>query len=190
MLQWPVLDQIRKAVFGEKGVFGSVTDFVNTRWPPDMTPQQKAEIEKALRDFEAQQEERRQNFAMTMEALTNQAEAQFNERTKELEGTAEDLKTIPILGHMIIFVRGALRPAWCVAAMYFDWQIFTGAWGAKLVAVDPGGGVRITPEGFILIIINFLVLGFIFGERTLRNVVPAMLPIVELIWGRRQEANK
>jgi hypothetical protein len=42
------------------------------------------------------------------------------------------------------------------------------------------------PEGFILIIVKFLVLGFLFGERTLRNIVPAGLPVIELIWGGRK----
>jgi len=57
----------------------------------------------------------------------------------------------------------------------FDWQIFTGVWSMRLTMVTPQGRVRITPEGFILIIVSFLVLGFLFGERTLRNIVPAVL---------------
>ena len=29
--------------------------------------------------------------------------------------------------------------------------------------------------------------GFLFGERTLSNIVPAVLPVIELIWGMRKE---
>ena len=32
-------------------------------------------------------------------------------------------------------------------------------------------------------VVNFLVLGFLFGERILRKIVPAVLPVIELIWG-------
>ena len=66
------------------------------------------------------------------------------------------------------------------------WKIFTGAWSVRLIATTPQAGAQITPEGFILIIVNFLVLGFLFGERTLRNIVPALLPVIELIWGVRK----
>jgi len=184
-MELAIFNQIRKAVFGEKGIFGSVTDFINKRWPPDMSAEQKAQMEMLLKEFDAAQEERRQNYQVKMEALTNQAEAQFNERTRELEGTAADLKTIPIIGHMIIFIRGALRPLWCTGTMWIDWQILSGGWSVKLTAVDLRGSVHITPEGFMVLIINFLVLGFIFGERTLRNIVPAILPVIEMIWGRR-----
>jgi len=80
-----------------------------------------------------------------------------------------------------------LLSIWCMVTMFFDWQIFTGTWSVKLIALTSEGGAQITPEGFILIIVNFLVLGFLFGERTLRNIVPAVLPVIELIWGVRKE---
>ena len=38
-----------------------------------------------------------------------------------------------------------------------------------------GKGADHSAEGFIPIKVNFLVLDFLFGERTLRNIVPAVL---------------
>ena len=45
------------------------------------------------------------------------------------------------------------------------------------------GRVRITPEGFILIIVNFLSFAFLFSEHILGNIASAALPIIKLIWG-------
>lgn len=180
-MELTVFNEIRKAIFGDKGIAGSVTDFINKRWPPDLSPEAKAAIDQSLREFEANQRAKDQEFQTKMEELTNVAEEQFNQRVKDLEGTTTDLKTIPILGTLIIFIRGALRPAWCVATMYFDFMLLSNKWSVTKLYTDAG----ITPEGFMVLIINFLILGFIFGERTLRNIVPAILPIIELIWGKK-----
>jgi|GEM_PF-1491395 len=186
-MEW--LDDIRKAIFGEKGIFGSVSDFINTRWPPDMPPAQKAELEMALREFDALQEERRQNFTVTMEALANEAEAQFNQRIADLEGTASDLKSIPLLGAIMLFIRGSMRPVWCALTLFFDYKAFYG--GIPLYTVEQASGVvHLTPQGTLLILINALVLGFIFGERTFRNIVPAIMPIVEFITSRRSSSTR
>lgn len=175
-----IFNEIRKAIFGAKGIFGSVTDFIDKRWPPDMSPEEKVKMEMLLKEFDSEQEKNRQDFQVKMGEITNQAEEQFNQRVKDLEGTVSDLKTVPILGTIVIFIRGALRPAWCLAAMYFDFMLLCGKWSVQLHTSDGG----ITPEGFMIIIINLLVLGFIFGERTLKNIIPAALPIIELIWGK------
>jgi hypothetical protein len=180
-MELTVFDEIRKAIFGDKGIFGSVTDFVNKRWPPDISPEQRIQIEQTLREFEAGEKAKDQEFKLKAEALTNEAEEEFNKRVRDLEGTTADLKTIPIFGTLIIFIRGALRPTWCVATMYIDFMLLAGKWQVTKLYTDNG----ITPEGFMVIIINALVLGFIFGERTLRNIVPALMPIIELIWGRK-----
>jgi hypothetical protein len=68
-----------------------------------------------------------------------------------------------------------------------DCQIFPGAWTVRLIATTPQAGAQITPEGLIPIIVNFFVLGFLCGERTLHNIAPALLPVIELTRGVLKE---
>lgn len=117
---------------------------------------------------EAEREELKREIAKDMRehelkllAIGQQTEAEFNDRVKAMEGTAADLKTIPVLGSLVIFLRGTQRPMWGFATLFFDWQWFTASWENMT-----------DRQEVALLVINILVLGFLFGERAMKNVMP------------------
>ena len=103
------------------------------------------------------------NQSMELQRFTLEAEKEFNDRIKALEGTATDLKQFGWIGKIVIFLRGLQRPLWGFAIMYMDYMVFSGAW--ELDATDK-------TKSSAFWIINFLVLGFLFGERAVKNVAP------------------
>ncbi len=112
----------------------------------------KGELELQGKQLDAEYEER---FAKLL-----------NDRIAQQEGTASDLKTIPFLGPIMLFLRGAQRPIWGFGVLYMDFMIFSGAWILKVN--ENGSGMQ--ENAFW--VINFLVLGFLFGERAIKNVLP------------------
>lgn len=54
------------------------------------------------------------------------------------------------------------RPIWGFALLYIDLKVFSGAW-----SMTPDSQ---TESAFWLL--NLLILGFLFGERAVRNVMP------------------
>lgn len=146
-----VFGAAKKIVTG--GFAGGIIDAIAKVLPPDIDPVVKAQI-----DLAATQEAHRQEIALM--SAWNDAELAFNERTLALEGTASDLKAIPILGPIMIFLRGSFRPLFSFAVMFWDWKIFSGAWAS--------------PDPELLIALNVLVLGFYFGERAVKNILPAL----------------
>ena len=96
--------------------------------------------------------------------LASAETAEFNGRIKSMEGTASDLKAIPVLGPVMLFLRGAQRPVWSMATMYFDWVWFNGSSFTE-------------QQSTALIVINSMVLGFLFGERTLKNLEPLLIKV-------------
>lgn len=163
---------------------GKVTNFINTRWPPDMSEEQKANVSLSLKEFEAKQEEAKHKMMLETQKIGMEVDAEFNQRIKDLEGTASDLKGLPVIGRIVLFLRGTQRPLWGFGTIFADYMIFSGGWDLALTQSSMSGNISITPEGFVLIIMNFLVLGFLFGERALRNIVPVLLPLIEKVWGR------
>jgi len=98
---------------------------------------------------------------------------EFNQRIKDMEGTASDLKTIPIIGHLVIFIRGAQRPTWGIFTLYADYMVFSKGWNLSE-----------EPElRAMLFAINILVLGFLFGERAVKNI----LPFVKEFFGKKND---
>jgi len=91
----------------------------------------------------------------------------LNDRISSQEGTAKDLLALPVVGRIIIFARGCQRPMWGYAVLYIDYKILSGSW------LIPDG----TSEQLVLII-NYLVLGFLFGERAVRNIGPIIQKMV------------
>lgn len=136
----------------EKGL-----DFINKRWPPDMSDEQKAQMDLVIKQMLHEQE-------IELMGAAQADEEQFNQRTKDLEGTAEDLKEVRFLGPLVIFLRGAFRPLFSYATLYFDWVYFTtdtSAWTDR--------------QETLLMAINLLVLVFFYGERATRNVLPVII---------------
>ncbi len=99
---------------------------------------------------------------------------QFNKRINQHEGTAADLKTMPVLGRLMLFLRGCQRPVWGFGVLYMD---------VMLIVKDaqlPEGNYF----GLMMLIINLLVLGFLFGERAVLNLQPLILRIVDSVFGK------
>lgn len=145
-------------VLSGDGLAAKTLEFVNTRWPPSMSDQQKAEMEVVLKDLAHRQ-------TLDLMSAAREDEALFNERTIALEGTAKDLQAIPILGHIVIFLRGSFRPAFAYATFYWDFVYFV-------------SGMRWTDrQETLLLVINLLVLVFFFGERAMKNVMPLITQV-------------
>lgn len=152
------LDKIVDVATG--GLAKQVMDTVKAYFPPDMNAQQKADLQVSL-----------ERIAMEREKNTNDAirdsEEALNERIKMYEGTAQDVLAVPILGPIMVFLRGAQRICFGYGTIYLDFQVFSGGW--KLEAG--------TQESCFWIV-NFLVLGFLFGERAIKNVGPLIAQIL------------
>ena len=139
-------------------LFKEIKEGVMSYFPPDMTPQQKADAELKLQEFLHQKQIDANN-------ILNESANQLNQRINEQEGTAKDLKTIPILGSIIIFLRGVQRPLWGFATLYMDNKWFF------------GNGTFTEQQQTAMIVINILVLGFLFGERTIKNLEPLIIKV-------------
>jgi len=136
------------------GLIAKGLDFVNDRWPPDMSEEQRRRMEVVVKDMLHQQQVELLNAARKDEQL-------FNERTIALEGTARDLQSIPFIGSIVIFARGMFRPAFSYMTAYIDWIYFstdTTGWSEQ--------------QQTLLLAMNLLVLVFFFGERAMKNIMP------------------
>lgn len=138
------------------GLVDSVIKTVEKYLPPDMSPAEKAAMELELQRmaFEKQKQ---------ADAMMADAERRVTERISLLEGTATDLRSIPFIGPIMLFMRGAQRPVWGFAVLYSDMMWFSGKWG-----------VMTTQQESALWVINLLVLGFVFGERAVANLAPVI----------------
>lgn len=138
------------------GLADSIFNVVKTYFPPDMPPEKKAEAQIAI-----------ERLAMEREKLANDAardaEQAVNDRLRIYEGTAAELTTIPVLGPIMVFLRGAQRPIIGYATIWLDYNVFAGTW-----RLEPGA------QENCFWVINVLVLGFLFGERALRNLAPVI----------------
>lgn len=137
-------------------VVGSIASTIKAYFPPSMSDKEKSELSLKISEAES-----RKDLAV-LDAV-NQATTEFNSRIKEMEGTASDLKTIPIVGSIVIFLRGVQRPAWGFFTLYADYQVFAGNWTPS------------DKQDNMLLAINLLVLGFLFGERAVKNVLPLIM---------------
>lgn len=106
------------------------------------------------------------NHVKDMQIAANEEQAVFNQRISEMEGTAKDLKTIPIIGPIVIFLRGMQRPVWGFATLFIDFKWFSGDWKLD------------EPQMNAMYLINLLVLGFLFGERAIKNLEPLIMKIL------------
>lgn len=138
-----------------EGVLKTLADTVEDYFPPSMSDKEKADMKLALTKIEGENQIKLLELAKEQDDL-------FNQRIKDLEGTATDLKSVPIVGPIMLLARGSQRPIWGFATMFFDYQVFSSQW--NIMADDQLKAV--------VMAINVLVLGFLFGERALKNVMP------------------
>ena len=142
------------------GLIDKALDTVKDYFPPDMSPSQKAELEYKLKQMGLEAD-------LALREADNQSEQLLNQRIAEYEGTAKDLKALPIVGPIMIFLRGLQRPAWGIAAMWMDYQWFA-VWSDLS-----------EQQELALVMINLLVLGFLFGERAIKNLAPIIKQFME-----------
>lgn len=134
-------------------LFKEVKDVIKEYWPPDLSPQQRLEAQEKIDAAEA-------NKRQQIQAALAESERMITERVTLLEGSAQDLRAIPIVGPITLFLRGLQRPLWGYGTMYADCMWFMGRWQMN------------DQQESALWVINFLVLGFLFGERAVQNVAP------------------
>lgn len=148
-----ILAKLMSALGGD--IFGTIIDTAKAYFPPSMSEAEKSQAELALVKVKAEAE-------MKLTEATQAIQASFDQRIRDIEGTAADLKAIPFLGPLIIFLRGMQRPIWGFAVLVLDYYVFSGAWA---IAEN-------SRQDTCFLIINFLVLGFLFGERAMQNLAP------------------
>lgn len=134
-------------------LFREAKDLVMAYWPPEASPERKLELQAKLNAIEL--EKLRQ-----IDHAIAEAEQRITDRIALTEGSAQDLRTIPVVGPAVLFLRGLQRPAWGYATLYGDAMWFMGRWQLN------------AQQESALWVINFLVLGFLFGERAVQNVAP------------------
>lgn len=151
-----MLDKVTDFVGGS--LFKEIREGIMAYFPPKMTEQEKLQFEINISRVLAEKQ-RQADGALA------EASQQLDKRIEAQEGTAKDLKTIPVLGHLILFARGAQRPIWGYATLWMDakWLFGTFAFTDR--------------QEVAMIVINLLVLGFLFGERTVLNLQPLIMAV-------------
>lgn len=144
-----------------------VMDGIKAYFPPNMSEEQKANIQLTLQNIELQR-------AAQFSAAQHVAEEDMNARIAMYEGSAADLKAVPYLGALMLLLRGAQRPVWGFVAIYFDYGVFSGMWKLEDQMVSNAFWV-----------VNFLVLGFLFGERAIMNVMPFITQMIQAKQGQQ-----
>lgn len=147
-------------------LFKELKETVTQYFPPDLSPLEKAQLENRMVEFLHQKE-------LEANRILNDAAAQLDKRISEQEGTAQDLKSLPIVGRLVLFLRGLQRPVWGFFTMWLDFNWFT-------TVTD-----YTEQQQTALIVINVLVLGFLFGERTITNLEPLIIKV----FGQKQGGN-
>ncbi|OED40258.1 hypothetical protein ACH42_17250 [Endozoicomonas sp. (ex Bugula neritina AB1)] len=140
------------------GLADTLYEAVKAYFPPDMSKEDKAKIMLAMERI--QMEKRQQASDALLEA-----EREVTERIAQLEGTAKDLKSMPVIGRIVLFARGCQRPVWGFFTLWLDYKWFS-EWDLS------------QQQQSALIAINILVLGFLFGERAAKNVMPYVIKAI------------
>lgn len=141
-------------VFGGD-IFGSLIQTVKDYFPPTMTEADKAKTEIALLTAKGELDAK-------LTASLNEVQSMYEQRMRDMEGTATDLKAVPLIGPLVIFFRGMQRPLWGFGVLFMDYMVFSGDW--KILDN--------TRQDTCFLVINLLVLTFLFGERAMKNISP------------------
>lgn len=149
------------------GIGGKIADKIINQFPDKLSDAEKAKIKEAI--IEATRE-----HELKLLELAKDDEVRFNERIKEMEGTAKDLQQFGFFGKVIVFLRGMQRPLWGYAVLIMDFFVFSGRWNLHQLAEATGNNTISLNLESAFWLINFLVLGFLFGERAMKNVLPLM----------------
>lgn len=150
-----------KSLFSSGSFASDILNTVKEYFPPDMSEAEKQSMKIAIENQIIKKE-------LLLHKQIVETEKTLTDRISQLEGTASELKTIPVVGPLMIFLRGCQRPAFGFGCLYMDWKVFSGAW-----IVADGGTLA---SAFL--VMNILVLGFLFGERAIKNVAPFLERVV------------
>ncbi len=152
-----ILEKLGDIVGGS--LFKEAKEIVMAYWPPEVPPEKKLELQARLNEIELTK-------ARQIDQAIAEAEQRITERIALTEGSAQDLRAIPIVGPVVLFLRGLQRPVWGYATLFGDAMWFMGKWQLN------------EQQESALWVINFLVLGFLFGERAVQNVAPLIAEIM------------
>lgn len=147
------------------GIGGKIVDAVASHFPPNMSELDKEKLKIAITEAAREHE-------LSLIRLAQEEQEEFNQRIKDLEGTAADLNNSGWPGRIIIFLRGAQRPIWGFVVLFLDLKVFSGSWKLQdMSGLSSSTGMDIQSAFWL---INFLVLGFLFGERAVLNIIPIL----------------
>lgn len=137
-------------------ITGGFSDFafniVKDYFPEGMSEEQQEKVKLGFKLLEIETQ-REMNKAVEV------SEEAINRQLAVYESSYSDLLSLPQIGRLVIFLRGCQRPAWGFSTIYMDWLWFS-QWSLN------------NKQEIALIIINLLVLGFLFVERTIKNCEP------------------
>lgn len=152
---------LKKLLDGVTGGFvATAVDTFKAYFPPDLSAEQ-------LYDLELKTKKLQSDIQQQMDNAANIAEELLNSRIAQLEGTASDLKCVPFVGPLVLFLRGLQRPLWGYATLFMDYM-----WFSEWTTLT-------SKQESALMAINILVLGFLFGERAIKNVMPLVTKLFE-----------
>jgi len=139
------------------GIGDRVMNVIERQFPGKLTPQETAQLQQSLAEIDAEREKQG-------EAALAEATRLHNERVAQYEGTASEVKDMFLIGPLIILIRSLFRPLCSYAVVYMDYIYFTSnadGWPDN--------------STMLLVVMNVIVLGFWFGERTIKNLMPLIL---------------
>lgn len=190
------MSEILGKVFGflGGGIGNKIVDTVAGQFPEKLSEAEKERLKNVI--IEAT---RKHEFEMLQ--LVQEEQIMITERVKELEGSAEEIVQHGFAGKIIFFLRGIQRPIWSFAVMWLDLMVFSGKWKIQLqygvegraiacpmpkdtgsILADFVNGAN-SPEQIWLMfwILNFAVLGFLFGD-----VFISLVPKITGLFRRRK----
>lgn len=152
---------------GFSGIAEEAFDLVKGRFPEKMSEKEEAELKIDLMKLENDKKVKVLN-------AWNEQEKNWQDHIKEMEGTAKELLAIPILGHLMVFLRASLRPIISALTIYADLMIWSGSWNLTVTA-----GANADQAWALLWMVNILVFSVLFGERAMKNILPLIERIIE-----------
>lgn len=148
------------------GIGEKIVDTVKDYFPPKLTESERMKLEEVIRKAAREHE-------LQLLNLAQQEQQMFDDRIREMEGTAKDLQQFGRLGEVVVFLRGMQRPIWGFFVLYLDYAVFVQNKWPTVSIQNATESVGLDFQSAFWMI-NFLVLGFLFGERAMRNVLPLL----------------
>lgn len=121
----------------------------------------KTGVDKFLPDkmSEAEREKLKNDMAVFTLTQAKDENSSFRQFVVEYEGAAKDYVNVPVIGPLILLLRGVIRPAFTILVGYLDFLYIT----------PSSGGTWPPDSAQLLFWMNIIVLTFWFGERAINN---------------------